>query len=154
MAVASNPRVAMSSWSLVVTLSLSSCALAQEASPVIRGGWAATVGLTRVLRGTWTGQASPDKPHMAQGSWGLLNETGQVIQEGTWSAQKARLGWQGTWTATAQGRQVSGTWRADIAESSGKTLKEMLASTMEKDVTGSWRSGGYEGKWRLKGLPP
>ena len=154
MAVASNPGVAMSTWSLVVTLFLSSCALAQEASPVIQGGWSVTVGFTRVLRGTWTGQASPDKPNLAQGSWAILNETGQILQKGTWSAQKARLGWQGTWTAMAQGRQFSGTWSAEIAEASGKTLKEMLAWTMEKDITGSWRSGHYEGNWRLKGSPP
>jgi hypothetical protein len=154
MAVGSNPGVAMRSWSLVVTLFPSSCALAQEASPVIHGGWAATEGFTRVFRGTWTGQASPDKPNMAQGSWTLLNETGQILQEGTWSAQKARTGWQGTWTATAQGRPFSGTWSADIDESTGKTLKEMLAWSMEKDITGSWRSGRYEGNWRLKGSPP
>ena len=68
MAVASNSQVAVSGWSLVVILSLSSCVLAQEPSPVIQGGWAATVGVTRVFRGTWRCQPSPDKPNMVQGS--------------------------------------------------------------------------------------
>ena len=121
---------------------------------MIQGGWAATVGVTRVLRGTWRCQPTPDKPNTVQGSWSLLNETGQVIQAGTWSAQKAGAGWQGTWTAAAQGSPVSGTWKAEITESTAKTLMEMLASTIVKDVTGSWRSGRYEGNWRIKGLPP
>ncbi len=90
---------------------------------------------------------------MTQGSWTILTETGQVL-EGTWSAQKTRLGWQGTWTArTLQGRSFSGTWKADIADLSGKTLEKMLEWTAEKEIPGSWRSGRYQGNWWLKGSP-
>ena len=91
---------------------------------------------------------------MAQGSWTLLTETGQVL-EGTWSAQKTRLGWQGTWTArTLEGRSFSGTWKANLADLNAKTFEKMLAGTAEKETAGSWRSSRYQGNWWLKGSPP
>jgi hypothetical protein len=147
--------VRMRSWSLAVLLVLGLCALAQEAPPVFHGRWTATVGPAQVLVGTWTGQASPGRPNVVQGSWTLLGETGQILLEGTWSAQRTRLGWQGTWSARAlHGQAFSGTWRADIADLNGKTLEEMLEWTAEKQIAGSWRSGRYQGNWWLKGPPP
>jgi hypothetical protein len=91
---------------------------------------------------------------VAQGSWTLLAETGQILLQGTWSAQKARAGWQGTWTATLHGQSLSGTWTADITDMSGKTFEQMLEWTAKKEIAGSWRSGRYEGNWWLKGSPP
>lgn len=146
----------MGSWLLMVTLFLSAYSrTAQEASSLLHGSWTATAGRSQVFWGTWTAQVSPDKPNAAQGSWALLSDGGQTLLEGTWSAQKASSGWQGAWAArTLQGRSFSGTWTADIPGSSGRTFKQMLESTAEKDLVGSWRSGRYEGNWRLKGSPP
>lgn len=145
----------MRSWSSLIALLLGSCLLAQEVSPVFRGNWTATADPRQVLRGTWAGQTLPAKPNAAQGSWTLLTETGEILLEGTWSAQKTRVGWQGAWTArTLRGRSFSGTWEANIANLSGKTFKEMLERTAEKEVAGAWRSGGYRGNWWLKSSPP
>jgi len=146
----------MRSWLLAAALLLSAHPLpAPIASSALHGSWTATAGSTQVFWGTWTARVSPDKPNLAQGSWALLSKGGETLLEGTWSAQKDRTGWQGAWAArTLQGRSFSGTWTADLTGLSGKTFKQMLEWTVEKDIIGSWRSGRYEGNWRLKGVPP
>jgi hypothetical protein len=83
-----------------------------------------------------------------------VNEAGDVLLEGTWSAQKTGLRWQGTWTARPmKGQSLSGTWTADAASLNVESLSEMLKSTATKEVSGSWRSGRYQGNWSLKGSP-
>ena len=140
----------MRSWIFAIALFLATGALAQQASPLFRGSWTATAGRSQVLRGSWSGQALARRPNAARGSWTLLTETGQILLEGTWSAQKTRLGWEGTWAARIRhGRAFSGTWKADIAELRGKTFQDMLKWTAEKEVAGSWRSGRYQGNWWL-----
>jgi hypothetical protein len=76
---------------------LGSCALAQEPLPVL------------------------------DGSWTLLNEAGEIVMEGTSSAQKMGQDWQGTRTSRARkGAPLSGTWNADLLSFSGKTIQAML----------------------------
>ncbi len=141
-------------WSFGVHLHPDSQALAEEGSPVFRGTWTATAGATQVFRGTWSAQTSPHRPNTALGSWTLLNESGEIALDGTWSAQKTGQGWHGTWSARARsGQSLSGTWNGDLAGFSGKTLEEMLKRTAEKQVAGSWRSGRYQGNWWLEGSP-
>ena len=75
-----------------------------------------------------------------------------MLLEGTWSAQKTTQRWQGTWTARpVKGQLLSGTWTTDAASLNADSLSEMLKSTATKEVTGSWRSGRYQGNWSLKG---
>lgn len=144
----------MKSWSLVLALFVGSCALAQEPSSVFRGTWTATAGPTQVLRGTWSAQTSPANQDVARGSWTLLNEAGEILLEGTWSAQKTGQGLQGTWTARPmKGQSLSGTWTVGGANLIAKSLAQMLKSTATKEVAGSWRSGRYQGNWWLKGSP-
>jgi len=50
-----------------------------------------------------------------------------------------------------KGQLLSGTWTADAASLNAESLAEMLKSTAMKEVTGLWRSGRYQGNWRLKG---
>ena len=139
---------------LIVLLGLPVFASAQEAPLELRGSWSATAGVNRTFAGTWTAQVSAEKPNSAQGSWELINETGQTVLEGTWAANKTRFGWQGAWAArTLAGQSLSGTWTADITGPSGKTFRQMLEWTLEKDILGAWRSGRYSGRWRLKGTP-
>lgn len=153
--VVSKVGVTMKSWIMVLALLLGSCGMAQEASPVFHGSFTATAEPIQAFRGAWSGQALPHRPNEVRGSWALISETDQVVLEGTWSAQKIRSGWQGTWTArTKNGQSLSGTWKADIAESSAKTIEDMLKMTAEKEITGSWRSGRSQGNCRLKGSPP
>lgn len=40
---------------------------------------------------------------------------------------------------------------ADVANLNAESFAEMLKSTATKEVTGSWRSGHYQGNWLLKG---
>jgi hypothetical protein len=154
LASASGLGVGMKGWSLILGLILSSCALAQDASPVLRGSWTATADPNQIFRGAWSGQASSQNPNAARGSWTLLNEAGDILLEGTWSALKTGEGWQGTWTARpANGQSLSGTWTADAANLNAKSLAEMLKMTTTKEVAGWWRSGRYQGNWWLKGSP-
>jgi hypothetical protein len=139
--------------SLILVL-LGSCALAQEPLPILSGSWTASLASGQIFRGTWSGQTSRQNLNAALGSWTLLNEAGEIILEGTWSARKMGQGWQGTWTSRARkGAPLSGTWNADLPSFSGKTIQAMLERTAEREVAGSWRTRGYQGNWWLKGLP-
>jgi hypothetical protein len=106
---------------------LGSFALAQEPVPVPGGSWTASLASGQIFRGTWSGQTSRQNLNAARGSWTLLHEAGEIILEGTWSAQKMGQGWQGTWTSLAhRGAALSGTWNADLLSFSGKTIQAML----------------------------
>ena len=140
--------------SFVFGLILGFCALGQQVSPVLLGSWTATASPGQIFRGTWSAQVSLHNPNRAIGSWTLLNEAGEVVLEGTWSAQKAGQHWQGTWTArTMKGQSLSGIWTADAMSLNAESLAEMLKSAAAKEVTGSWRSGRHQGNWSLKGSP-
>ena len=142
----------MKVWSLIFGLILCSCTLAQQVSSVLLGSWTATAGPNQIFHGTWSAQVSLHNPNRVIGSWTLLNEAGDVLLEGTWSAQKTGKGWQGTWTArTTKGGSFSGTWTADVANLNAESFAEMLKSTATKEVAGSWRSGRHQGNWWLKG---
>ena len=146
---------ALGSFALILSLGVTAFAPAQAASVELHGSWTATEGSNRTFWGTWTAEVSADKPNTAEGSWALLNEGGQILLEGTWAANKTRLGWQGAWaTRTLAGQSLSGTWSAEIAGSNGKTLKQMLEWTLDKDIRGSWHSGHDQGQWRLKSFAP
>jgi len=139
--------------SLILGL-LGSYALAQGPLPVLTGSWTASLASGQIFRGAWSGQTSPQNLNAARGSWTLFNEAGEIILEGTWSAQKMAQAWQGTWTARVRkGAALSGTWNADLPSFSGKTIQAMLERTAERDVAGSWRTRGYQGNWWLKGSP-
>ena len=141
----------MKVWTLIFGLILCSCTFAQEASPVLLGSWTATAGANQIFRGTWSVQASLHNSNRAIGSWTILNGAGDVLLEGTWSAQKTGKGWQGTWTARPMKEQLlSGTWTADAASLNVDSLAEMLKGTSTKEATGSWRSGRYQGNWSLR----
>lgn len=147
-------KILLRGWTLLTVLLLYSWATAQDASPVLRGTWTATVGPNEVLRGEWTAQLLRESPNAATGSWTLLNDAGLQIMQGTWSARKSAQAWLGTWTAQSlDGRSRSGTWRAILPGFTGKTLRDMLESTVQKEAEGSWRSGSYQGNWWLKGSP-
>jgi hypothetical protein len=140
--------------SFILGLIVGFCALAQQASPVLLGSWTVSESPNQIFRGTWSAQVSLRGPNRAIGSWTLVNDAGDVLLEGTWSAQKTGQHWQGTWTARAmKGQLLSGTWTADAASLNVDSLADMLKSTAMKEVTGSWRSGRYQGNWSLKGSP-
>jgi hypothetical protein len=137
--------------SLILVL-LASCALAQQPLPVLSGSWTVSLASGQIFRDTWSAQTSRQNPNAARGSWTLLNEAGEIILTGTWSARKMGQDWQGTWTSQARkGAPLSGIWNADLAGFSGKTIHAMLERTAERDVAGSWRTRGYQGNWWLKG---
>lgn len=136
---------------VLTILLLTSCASAQEAPrPALGGYWSATTGRKASFRGRWWARA--ESPDAASGNWTLLDDANRIRLEGTWSARKSPRGWQGTWTAHADaGSALSGTWQADLDGFSGKTFEDMLKHTLEKQVSGSWRSGRYTGYWWLQG---
>jgi len=145
--------VGMKVRSLIFGLILCSCTLIQQVSPLLLGSWTATAGPNQIFRGTWSAQVSIHNSNRAIGSWTLLNESDDVVMEGTWSAQKTGKGWQGTWTArTASGQSFAGNWTADLATLNVESFAEMLKITATKEVAGSWRSGRHQGNWWLKGF--
>jgi hypothetical protein len=90
----------------------------------------------------------------------MLNTANQIVQQGTWAAQKADREWQGTWSvrlATERSRSaqtLSGTWQAAVKGVQERTLIEMLQATLARDISGTWvTSGGLKGGWTLKGSP-
>ena len=137
---------------LALILVLVCGALGQQAAPAFRGGWTASAGPARLFHGRWTGQISQQGANAARGSWTLLADSGQILLEGTWSAQKTSTGWHGTWTArTEQGRALGGTWKASITDPGMKTFGDMLKRSMEGATEGMWQSGPYKGQWQLRG---
>jgi hypothetical protein len=114
-----------------------------------RGSWVATAG-PRTFHGRWSAQLSAKTQDAVTGSWTLLSDSNQILLEGTWSARKSATGWQGTWSARVNsGRPFSGSWSSDLME--GKTFEDLLKQTIDKQVTGSWRSGRMLGNWWLMG---
>ena len=123
----------MKMWSSIFGLILGFCALAQEPSPVLLGSWTATASPNQIFRGTWSAQTSLHNTNRALGSWALLNEAGDVLLEGMWSAQKIGKGWQGTWTARPmKGQLLSGTWTAHAASLNADSLAEMLKARQRR----------------------
>ncbi len=140
---------------LLMSLPLVWCVLAQETPGVLHGTWTATAGPAQVFRGSWSAEISARTPNAAQGSWTLLNDSGEVTLSGTWSAKKTHASWQGTWSASSTlSRPISGTWDADISGTKDKTFVDMLSRTREKEIAGFWQSGRNHGNWWLKGLKP
>src|SRR5438067_1164897 len=128
--------VAITLSTLIAPLVLVCLALGEETSSSLQGSWMATIGpaqtASQTFRGTWSAQIVPGKPNAGHGSWGVFNENGQLVMEGTWSAQKADSGWRGTWTAKVlRGRSISGSWIANMSGSSGKTFEDMLKSALQ-----------------------
>lgn len=141
----------MRSAKLVLALMVCVCALGGQPVPVIHGTWTATAGHREVLHGTWTGHALPGRPNVAEGSWTLVN-AGQVVQAGTWRAEKTPRRWEGSWTGrTMDGRTLAGTWGAYLEEWHDKTFQDMLERTLQQEVSGWWQSGRNQGNWWLKG---
>jgi hypothetical protein len=138
---------------LLIILLFTQSALAQEPGGVLYGSWTATAGPSQIFRGTWSAETSRRNPNEAQGSWTLVNDSGEVVLQGTWSARKTGRQWKGTWRAqTNRGQSFSGNWEADLPESADQTFAALLKRTIEKQVAGSWQSGGYRGNWWLTGL--
>lgn len=124
----------------------------QDSTTELTGMWTASVGNGPLMRGTWLAQISQGTPNSASGSWSLLNDASEIVLIGTWSARKTPKSWEGSWAARAKnGRALSGTWSAALGDFKGKTIQEMLALTMQKQIGGAWQSGSYQGNWWLEG---
>ena len=144
-------RLAILRRVMLSALLLVSGIAAQETGPALRGNWTATTG-TGTFQGSWGAEISASNRDSAQGYWTLVNDAGERVLQGTWSAKKTSARWRGNWTArTAQGGSVFGTWEADATGLNGKTLADMFALTLEREVTGSWQGGRHSGSWRLSG---
>jgi len=130
-------------------------ALIAQEPPLVKGEWTATAGAAQVYRGRWVGQALPGQPNALHGSWTLSGQTGKTILSGTWSARKAGRELQGTWAAQDQyGRSVSGTWRTAVPELAGRSLQQMLELSLERTISGTWRSRRLSGHWWITGISP
>src|SRR5215467_5326137 len=136
----------------IAVLGLRGASEAQTTPVEITGVWKATVGNGPMMQGMWLAQISKASPNAASGSWSLLSDAGTIAIQGTWSARKTGENWQGSWRArAANGSSLSGTWSAALGDFKGKSFSEMLALTMQKQISGSWRSGRYQGNWWLEG---
>ena len=138
---------------LAAVLALCSPAQSQQAAPVLQGGFTASAG-PALFRGKWSARVSSRTPNAAAGSWVLLNERNDIVLQGTWSAQKSGAGWRGTWHARVlRGRAYSGSWAASQPGPGSKTFGEMLQAATTNGTSGTWRTGGYGGEWRLAPAP-
>jgi hypothetical protein len=65
-------------------------------------------------------------PNRAIGSWTLVNEAGDVLLGGTWTAQKTGQALAGhVDSSPMKGQLLSGTWTADAASLNADSLAEM-----------------------------
>jgi hypothetical protein len=136
----------------VVSLTVGVTARGQNSTNELTGMWAAGVENGLLMRGTWLAQVSAGAPNSASGSWSLLNDASEIVLTGTWSARKTQKSWEGNWMARVKdGRSLSGTWTAGLGDFKGKTMQEMLALTMQKQIGGEWQSGRQQGNWWLEG---
>ena len=148
------PTSVSAGWSYLfalATLVFLASVQGQTPSAEFSGMWTATERNGPAMRGMWLAQISKTGPNAASGSWSLLGDGGEVVLEGTWSARNTSQNFEGSWSARAgNGRSLSGTWSAALGDFKGKTFKEMLSLTLEKQIGGAWRSGRYEGNWWLE----
>ena len=137
---------------LLLTLSFAAVEAASQSTLQLRGSWRATAG-ARIFQGTWTATLNPNTPHLAQGTWTVI-EGNRVVLQGTWAAAKERTGWRGAWSALMASARpgsppTTGTWQANLKDSPLNTLTDMLQRTAEGQVDGAWRSGRMAGSWSL-----
>ena len=147
-------RVSAARFYLLALATLVCLASAQGQAPPAEfsGMWTATEGNGPAMRGMWLAQVSQASPNAASGSWSLMSDGGDIVAEGTWSASKTSQNFEGSWSARARnGRSLSGTWSGALGDFKGKTFKEMLSLTMEKQIGGGWQSGHLKGNWWLEG---
>lgn len=135
-------------------LALGRIARAEPPRPQLSGGWVAKGG-ARVLLGGWSAEIAAETPDAASGSWTMVDDKGNVLTRGTWSANKAKGAWRGAWSARlASGEVVSGTWAADASRLKGcKTFGDMLKRGAEVEIAGTWRMGKARGTWWLRPAP-
>jgi len=148
------PSIATAALAALVLLFPAGGAAADNPPPVFEGTWIATAG-PQTFQGRWSAQALPGQPDDMQGSWSMINATGDVISKGTWSARRAKRGFAGKWSARgATGGLFTGTFEAHLPGFKGKTLQDMFAETKTNTVSGYWRMGGARGAWYLKAPAP
>ncbi|HEX4403297.1 MAG TPA: hypothetical protein VH560_00610 [Polyangia bacterium] len=124
---------------------------AAPAAPV-SGFGEATNRAGQVFRGAWSADIALATPDVAVGTWTLVDDHGNRVMGGTWSARQARRGWHGAWSArvAATNAILSGTWDADDRTLAGaKTFDDLLRRTAEKQIAGVWRLGRARGDWWL-----
>jgi len=125
----------------------------QQQTSSVHGSWTATAGARPAFQGTWSAELRAKTPNAAAGAWTLVDNRGRVVADGTWSATRTAGSWSGAWSARASGGPArSGTWRADV-EGRPTTFADLLRSTLEKQLTGAWRSAGRQGRWFLTAEP-
>ena len=128
-------------------------ALGQEPSPVLQGAFTASAG-PATFRGKWSASVSSRQPNTVAGSWILLNDSNDIVLQGTWSAQKVGARWKGTWRARVlHGRAYSGSWTASEPGPGSKNFADMLQAAVKSGAAGTWATGAYAGHWRLTPSP-
>ena len=87
-----------------------------------------------------------------QGSWSMVNDAGDTVAQGTWSAQRSKRGFQGKWCgAHADGRLLStAASRPTSPASRARRSQDMFAATKIAQISGFWRMGRAKGAWYLK----
>jgi hypothetical protein len=139
----------------LATFAAPGVARAGDPPPVFQGTWIATAAAGQPLHGKWSAQALPGEPDEMQGSWSMVNDAGDTVAQGTWSAQRAKRGFQGRWSArTPTGGSFSGSFEAHLPGFKGKTLQDMFAATKTAQISGFWRMGRAKGAWYLKSAAP
>jgi len=136
---------------LLLALALGATARAAAAS-TFSGVWSATNRGGQVFRGAWSADVALATPDIALGSWTLVDDHGNAVMGGTWSARRVARGWHGAWSArvATSNEILSGTWDADDRTLAGaKTFGDLLGRTAEKQIAGVWRMGRARGNWWL-----
>ncbi len=134
--------------SFLVLLAFCQSVSAQQRVRGYHGSWTASAG-TQVFHGTWKGQALSRRANAARGTWAVVSQSGVVMMQGTWSAERQSGSWRGRFAATTRGRRFLGTWKADLGDADARTLEDMLQRAMTNDISGVWQAQSLYGSWFL-----
>ena len=146
-------RRAAAKIALAALLLAASSARAAEPE-AFKGTWTATNAAKQAFGGTWTADVAVATPNVALGTWTMLNQRGDELMRGTWSARHEPRGWRGAWSARVGGKDevLSGTWDAKPLKGA-KTLQDLLSRSTDKQVAGTWHMGHAKGNWWLRPKP-
>ena len=124
-------------------------ALAQTQRLRLTGRWHARMG-ARQFGGTFTVEPFKE-PVDVGGLWQMLNDRGEAVLGGDWSARKRESSWDGGWWGkTSGGAEYTGGWAAKTRLAPGLPLIAMFRSAVRQPISGTWTSdNGRRGTWTV-----
>ena len=123
--------------------------------PVFEGTGSRPPAAPRPFHGSWSAQALPGQPDDVQGSWSLVNDAGDTVAQGTWSAERRERGLQGELVGARRDRRhVHGHLRSPPPRLQGQDAPGHVRRDEGRADLRLLAHGPRHGAWYLKGPAP